>query len=130
MRRIIATSLLLTPMLVTTAAFASQPATDDTASTPNVRISTGVIEPRLIHSTNITLPEKLVDKVLQNDAKVVLKLNVDESGKPKDVEVIKSVDPLVDEQVMGAVQQFRWRPAMLDHQAVPMELTLDVLVEH
>jgi hypothetical protein len=36
----------------------------------------------------------------------------------------------VDERVVEAVRQFRWRPASLDKQAIPVELTLKVEVQH
>jgi len=129
MRRILATSLLLSPLLLTAAAFASQPVIDASASTQAPRISTGVIPARLLHAASLTLPPALA-VTTPNDAEVVLKLNVDEQGKAQDVQVVRSINPAVDERVVEAVRQFRWHPATLDKQAIPVELTLKVEVQH
>jgi len=60
---------------------------------------------------------------------VVLELNLDEQGKPEDIQVVKSVNPTLDADVVDAVRQFRWRPAKLDHQPVATDLTLKVVVK-
>jgi TonB family protein len=129
MRRILAASLLLSPLLCTAAAVASQPVIDASASTQAPRISTGVIPARLLHAASLTLPPTVAATTPDN-AEVVLKLNVDEQGKAQDIQVVRSVSPALDENVVEAVRQFRWRPASLDKQAIPVELTLKVEVQH
>lgn len=129
MRRILAASLLLSPLLFTAAAVASQPVIDASAPTQAPRISTGVIPARLLHTASLTLPPTVAMTTPFN-AEVVLKLNVDEQGKAQDVQVVHSVSPAVDGRVVDAVRQFRWRPATLDKQTVPVELTLKVEVQH
>jgi TonB family protein len=62
------------------------------------------------------------------DSKVVLQLNLDEQGKPADIQIINSVNPTLDADVVDAVRQFRWRPAKLDNQPISTALTLNVLV--
>jgi len=124
MRRILAASILLTPMLFTAAASASQPAIDDaTASTPSRPISTGVIPAHVLYSPNIELPTSI-----SSNLQFVVQLNVDEFGKPHDVLVINSVNPDLNSTVATAVRQFRFRPATLDNQAVAVPLTLTLVV--
>jgi TonB family protein len=125
MRRILAASVLLAPMLFTAAASASQPAIDDAnASTPIRPISTGVIPAHVLYSPNIEFPTSV-----SSDLKFVVQLNVDELGKPHDVLVVNSINPDLDASVATAVRQFRFRPATLDKQAVAVPLTLTLVVK-
>jgi TonB family protein len=129
MRHILAASLLLSPLFLSAAAVASSPATDASAPTQALRISTGVIPARLLHSASITLPP-IATVTTPNDAQVVLQLKVDEQGKAQDVQIVRSVNPMLDERVLEAVREFRWRPASLDKQAIPIEMTLKVEVQY
>ena len=129
MRRIIAASLLLSPLFIPAAAVASQPVKDDASASTQVRpVSTGVTAPRILHTTDIMVPEGLNSRLL-DDSTVVLKLNVDEQGKPEDIQVVNAVNPALGADVIDAVRQFRWRPAKLDNQPVATDLTLKVLVK-
>ena len=128
MRHIIAASLLLSPMLCTVAAVASTPATDDSATTQALRVSTGVIPAHIIHSTSITLPSTALAENIPNDAEVVLQLNVDDQGVPADIQVVKSLYPELGTKVAEAVHKFRFSPATLDNQAVPINMSLTVFV--
>ena len=129
MRRILAASLLLSPMVFTASAIASQPTTGDAAaSTPVVRISTGVTAPKLIQSNTVVIPGDAFDNVIPQPAEVSLTLNVDETGKPQDIQVVKSVNKDLDARVVEAVRKLQWRPGKLDNQAIPVDMTLDVNV--
>ena len=130
MRRIIAASLLLSPLFIPAAAVASQPVKDDTSASTQVRpVSTGVIAPSILHTTDIIVSEGLNSRLL-DDSMVVLKLNVDEQGKPEDIQVVNQVNPTLGADVVDAVRKFRWRPAKLDNQPIAADLTLNVLVKH
>jgi TonB family protein len=129
MRRVLVASILLSPLFVTAAAVASQPVKDASASTQAPLVSTGVIPAKIVHSTDIELPTSL-SAAIPNDAPFVLKLSVDEKGSAKNVAVVKSINPNMDARVIEAVRQFRWQPAMLNQQAIPVDLTLTVLLQH
>ena len=129
MRRILAASLMLSPMLFTASAIASQPTTGDAAaSTPVVRISTGVIAPQLIQSNTVVIPGDAFDNIIPQSSEVTLTLNVDENGKPQDIQVVKSVNKDLDARVIEAVRKLQWHPGKLDNQAIPVDMTLDVNV--
>ena len=129
MRRILAASLMLSPMLFTASAIASQPTTGDAdASTPAVRISTGVTAPKLIQSNTVVIPGDAFDNVIPQPAEVSLTLSVDETGKPQDIQVVKSVNKDLDARVIEAVRKLQWHPGKLDNQAIPVDMTLDVNV--
>lgn len=129
MRRILAASLLLSPLFLPAAAVASKPVNDASAPTSDRPISTGVIAPSLIHTTDVIVSADYA-AALRGDSTVVLKLNLDEQGQPADIQVIKSANPSLDAGVVNAVRQFRWHPALLNNQAVPTDLTLNVEVKH
>jgi TonB family protein len=129
MRRIIAASLLLSPLFIPAAAVASQPVKDDTSASTQVRpVSTGVTAPSILHTTDIIVSPDLVLSFI-DESKVVLKLNVDEQGKPEDIQIVNTVNPTLGADVLDAVRQFRWYPAKLDNQPIATDLTLNVVVK-
>jgi TonB family protein len=130
MRRVLAASLLLSPLFLTAAAVASTPASDVSASTQVRPISTGVIAPKIIHSNSIEIPTDALDGKIPAKAEVGLKLNVDAKGKAQDIQVVKSVNPDLDARVIEAVRQLRFTPAKLDNQAVSIGMDLNVVVQH
>jgi TonB family protein len=126
MRRILAASILLSPLFLSAAAYATQPVTDASATTRP--LSTGVKPAHVLSSPNIDLSATAVDTLPLN-SEVVLKLNVDPNGQAQDVQVVKSPSHLLDEPVAAAIRQTRFRPATLDNQPVATDLTLTVVVQ-
>jgi TonB family protein len=126
MRRILIASLLLSPTLFIAPAVASQPRSDADTSTQPLQVSTGVVAPQLIHSAIVDLPDDSSGRLNTQDTKVVLSLEVDARGKTQNIQVIKSVNPGLEERVVDAVRQFRYRPAKLDNQDIPLDMNLTV----
>ena len=131
MRRIIVASLLLSPTLFTASAVASQPATDDAAATiKTTRVSTGVVAPQILKSASLNIPTDAFDAMLPPDAEVGLKVNIDEQGNARDIQVIKPMTADLDARVVSAVSKLRFTPAKLDNQAIPLSIDLNVVVKH
>jgi hypothetical protein len=132
MRRILLTGLL-SSLALTAAAATSTPANDASASAPEsvqVRpVSTGVTSPQLVYSTKIEIPADEISSAFPNPARVVLKMNLDATGSPTNIQVIQALTQDVDARVVAAVKQFRWRPAVLDNQTIPVDLKLVVEVQ-
>jgi TonB family protein len=126
MRRILAATVLISPLFLSAAALASQSASDAVASTRP--LSTGVTPAHLLYTPRIDLSPAAAETTPPN-AEVILKLNVDENGQPQDVQVVKSPNHYLDEPVSAAIRQARFRPAKLDNQPVATDLTLTVVVE-
>jgi TonB family protein len=126
MRRILATSTLLSSLILPAAAFASTPVDDATAPTPKVRVSTGVIAPELLDANHLTIPMTINDGPMPADAEVGLTLTVDENGRPQDVKVVKSLNPLWDARVLDAVSRAHFKPGSIDTQPIPVEMNLTV----
>jgi len=125
MRRILATSLVLSSLSLSAAAFASTPVDDATAPTP-VRVSTGVIAPTVLDSASISLPAGFSASDIPADAQVGLVLTVDANGRPQDIRVVKSLTPFWDARVMDAVRSLHYRPGTVDNQPTPIDLDLTV----
>jgi TonB family protein len=127
MRRILATSTLLSSLILPAAAFASTPVDDATAPTP-VRISTGIIAPVLLSSPVLSLPVGFSFDLIPADAQVQLSLTVDEKGQPQNIQVVKSCSPFIDARVIETVSQFHFRPGTIDNQPTAVDLNLTVNV--
>ncbi|NYF88840.1 TonB family protein [Tunturiibacter empetritectus] len=146
MRRIIVAALVLSPMLLH--AQANSPAKTQTAapslrselvaptftgsesdrgstSAAPLRISTGVNAPKLIYTVAVESDADFAPTA-QFDRTAVVAMTVDASGKPTDLKIIQSVNPMMDRNVLNAVSHYRFTPGTLDNQptAVPVNLAV------
>lgn len=127
MRRVLLATLL-SSLTLTAAAATSTPAND--ASAPTSRpISAGVTSPRLVYTPHISIPANELPMTMVNPSKVVLQVKLDETGSPTQIQVLHTISQSVDSRVVEGVRQFRWAPAVLNNQAVPSVLTLNVEVQ-
>jgi TonB family protein len=128
MRHIIATTLVLSSLLLPAAAFASKPLDEPAAKTPAPRVSTGVIGPFLVNQLNLTTPVGPAASFLPADAQVGVSFVVDEKGLPENIQVTKSINPSWDSQVVDAVSKLHYRPARIDDQKIPVDMNLTVVI--
>jgi hypothetical protein len=126
MRHILATSVLLSSLVLPVAASAMQPS-DDTSAQPT-RVSTGVTAPTLLNSIGISIPEGLPKDAIPVDAQVGLTLTVDENGKPQDVHVVKGINAFWDARIAAAVSKFHYRPGTVDAKPIPVDVNLTVTI--
>jgi TonB family protein len=121
MKRIIVTAaIVLSPMLLH--AQITPPAQPASAAT--VRVSSGVVPPKLIHTFAVYWsgdPTPL-------GRTAIVQMNVDPSGKPTNLKVVRSLGPLVDQSVLESVGRYRFAPGTLDNQPTTVPLTLEVTV--
>jgi hypothetical protein len=110
-------------LFISAVAHASSPSDDATASTPQV--STGVVPPQVLNSLDIG-SSALTSHALPAGSLVELSYTVDESGHPRDVQIIKGVDAYWNARIVGAVLNLRYKPATMDHQPVSMDVKLNV----
>jgi TonB family protein len=116
------TSSLIQP-LISTASHNDQ--TSVTTSTP-VRISNGIVAPKLIRSAHIqwsggSYPE---------DTVLVVHLTVEPSGEPADVSIVSSTSPTMNRAVLQAVKQYRFQPGMLDNSPYSVPMNLQVVLRN
>jgi TonB family protein len=154
MRKVIAATLALTPMLLH--AQANSPAQTQTSgtsttlqskliqpkdfngpeadhTTPNVshlRISTGVVAPKLIKTVDIVSDSDRGISSFAIDRKTVVEMTVDATGKPSDLKIVQSLGPVMDHNVLAAVSQYRFAPGTLDGQPTTVPLSLEVVLRN
>lgn len=121
-------ALLLASSLVSATALATPSASADVPSTP-VRVSTGVTSPVLLNGSQLSISNQALALVPAPSPTVELFLHVDEKGAPSDVRVVKSINPSLDAQVVSAARAFHFRPAMLDHAPVGMDMHVKVIIQ-
>jgi TonB family protein len=126
MRHIIASSLMLSSMLIPAVAHASSSSDDATVPTPTVRVSTGVTAPILIGNLAVQFPDGLPQFFVSVDDQVNLSLTVDSNGQPENVKVVKSANPYWDARVIEAVQKAHFRPGKVDNTPIPVDMNLTV----
>src|SRR5579863_3388294 len=104
MRRILVASLL-SSIALTAAAATGKPA-NDAVSTSVRPVSTGVTAPELVYSTKINIPSSDLPTG-SNNARVVLRFNLDKTGTPQAIQVIQPITQAIDTRVVAAVRKFR-----------------------
>ena len=105
---------------------ALKPVTEASMNAQPFRISGGVIWPQLISEPNFRVSSSDFMGLNLTTEQVIVSFTVDESGKPQNVHLTKSVNPVVDERVLNAVRQYRYAPATLDGQRVAADINLKV----
>ncbi|HEY2039385.1 MAG TPA: TonB family protein [Edaphobacter sp.] len=142
MRQALLATLFLSPVLLhaqanspaqTQIALAARPvapaeagAADRGTLTKPVRISTGVVAPKLVHSVSVSSEGSNPWTNVTANKAVTVGMIVDETGKPTNLKIVKSAGPIVDRNVLEAVSQYRFEPGTVSNQAVSFPLNLEV----
>ncbi len=149
MRRVLVATLALTPMFLyaqanlpaqttksstTLQAKLVQPSelrgSGSSVSTPTaLRVSTGVIAPKLVHTVSVETDEDAMWARTGGDRKVVVSMIVDAAGKPEDVKVVESAGLVEDKYVVSAVNQFRFEPGTVSSQPTAVPVRLEILLK-
>jgi TonB family protein len=88
------------------------------------KIGGGVSAPLVIHQVP---PEYSAEaKAAKFNGIVLVNLIVDANGLPQNVHVLRGVGMGLDMKALEAVKQYRFKPAMEDGRAVPVELNIEV----
>ncbi|WP_051568543.1 energy transducer TonB [Crocinitomix catalasitica] len=99
------------------------------ASEDEPRFPGGEREMSQFVANNIKLPN--IDNLTINNSTVYVSFLVTETGELKNVNTIRGVHPLIDEEVMRVVKSMpKWTPAQQDGKAVAVEFTLPVNVRY
>jgi TonB family protein len=144
MRTVILATLALSPMLLhaqanspaqpqasTLQSRLEQPnelAADRGAIPASLRVSTGVVAPKLIYSTAIASTDEWSVRRAATDKKVVVEMLINEKGVPSDLRVVNSIGSDMDKNVLAAVSQYRFKPGTLDSKPATVPLKLEILL--
>ncbi|MGA8288820.1 MAG: TonB family protein, partial [Acidobacteriaceae bacterium] len=95
-----------------------------TSTSAPVRISDGIVAPKLIHSANI----KWAGDADSADKIVVVHFTVDPTGKPVNLSIVSSTSPTMNRNVLDGVKQYRFQPGTLDNSPYSVPMTLEVVL--
>jgi TonB family protein len=109
-------------------ALAQENATPQTTSPDApVKIGGDVLPPVLTHSVNPKFTRAL--RTAKTAAVAQVGLVVDTAGKPTKIHIVKSSNASLDKSAMDAVAKYRFKPATLHGQPVPVELVVEVKLD-
>lgn len=84
-----------------------------------------IMKPRLIKKVVPVYPEKLVEEGIEGVVRI--RAEMDESGKVCQLQVEKSLHPLLDKTAVAAVKQWRYKPLMINGVPRPTDVIVEIL---
>lgn len=93
-----------------------------------VRVSSGVTFPKLVETEQIVESAEWQWRPTESEKIAVVKLIVDPTGKPSQVQVVQSLGAGMDNDIVAAVSRYRFQPGMLNNQPVPITVNLTVRI--
>jgi TonB family protein len=109
------------------------PALNSVTPSAPIRVSTGVIAPKLIKAVDVApTSQDWAWRVSGINRTAVVTMLVDENGVPSNLKIVRSAGSGIDENVIAAVKQYRFQPGLLNHSpiAVPVSLTVTIKNAH
>jgi protein TonB len=94
------------------------------AATGPVRLPSVLVEGLLVYKTIPVYP--VIAKVTHKEGTVILQATISASGTIENLHVV-SGDPMLRQAALDAVSKWRYRPYMLNGQAVEVETTINVI---
>jgi TonB family protein len=91
-----------------------------------LRISTGVVAPKLIHSVSINSETIRPWTDVAANKTVTVGMIVNTDGRPTDLKIVKSAGSAVDHSILDAVAQYRFQPGTVSNQPVAFPLNLEI----
>jgi TonB family protein len=74
----------------------------------------------------MNLPETKDAQQAGLEDSIVFSFTIDDLGRTKDIRVIKSIGARLDEQVLEAVAQWKYRPAIYKEDTIPVKATVEL----
>lgn len=113
------------PVLLASAAAEDRP----TSAVRSIRISTGVVAPKLIHTVEVH--QSNLDLMGRSGGvrSAVVSLIVDVTGKPSDIKLVQPAAPTMNQAILDAVSQFRFEPGTVSGQTVAIPVNLHIVIQ-
>lgn len=92
-----------------------------------LRVGEDIAEPTLVHRVNPEYPEEARKAGIEGA--VVLEVTIDQQGDVRHVEVVRSLDPVLDQAAVAAVSQWRYNPSLYGGTPVAVIATITVVFE-
>jgi TonB family protein len=102
---------------------------DDVPANSPLIVTTGVVAPRIIRSVDVTINQDPIWRFSGKDKKVVISMTVDKTGKPSNLKIDESAGDELDQDVLNAVSQYRFKPGTLNNQPTEVPVKLEIIVK-
>lgn len=102
---------------------------DDVPAASPLRVTTGVVAPKIVRTVDVTVNEDPMWRFSGKDKKVIVSMTVDKNGKPSDLKIAQSAGTELDEDVLNAVAQYRFKPGTLNNQPTEVPVNLEIIVK-
>ena len=116
----LATLVGLTGLLAPTGSWAAPPATAPESEAPQL------IPPKPKGTVSVSYPPALLEREEPPAGTVIIQYVVGVDGKTKELEVLQSVDPALDQVALDAVAALEFEPASYDGEAVEVVLSIGI----
>jgi TonB family protein len=100
-------------------------ATAAPATNGTLRIAS-ITAPKLISTVEIATPGAFPQSYAGADNKIVVSMIVKEDGKPSNLKIVSSSDFALNQNVLAAVSQYRYKPGTLDNQPTAIPVRLEI----
>jgi len=113
------------PVMMASAAAEERP----TSPVRSIRISTGVVAPKLIHTVEVR--QNQLDLMGRSGGvrSAVVSLVVDTTGKPSQIKLVEPTTPTMNQSILDAVSQFRFEPGTVSGQTVAIPVNLHITIQ-
>jgi TonB family protein len=129
----IAAALVLSPLMIhaqSAGVAQSQPLmVSAAAKTGTVRVSTGVVAPKLVKTISIADDGSRISQFDTATRTVVVGMTVDAAGKPSDLKIVKSLGETMDKNVLAAISEYRFLPGTVSGQATSFPVNLEIEIQ-
>ena len=125
--KVLSNAVVLESRLVQPKIFGALTDPDHTAANTAPRVTTGVTPPKLVYKAQIA-SDGLSQWSAPGERTAVVSLVVDEKGLPSDVKMVKSVGPVLDQNILEAVKRYRYEPGSLNHQPTAVPVNLEIVI--
>jgi TonB family protein len=102
---------------------------DDVPTNSPLIVTTGVVAPKIIRSVDVTINQDPIWRFSGKDKKVVISMTVDKTGKPSNLKIDESAGDELDQDVLNAVSQYRFKPGTLNNQPTEVPVKLEIIVK-
>jgi periplasmic protein TonB len=97
---------------------------DSSGNSIDIQEDSNLIPPQLIERVNPRYPD--IARRTRVQGTVVMTAWINEQGNVVDTDIVRSLNTLCDQSAMEAVRQWKFKPAMLDGQAVPVKMHVTI----
>jgi len=111
-------------LMLSSASAANVPSADS----GKIRVSTGVVEPKLIRTVPVQEDTISANGLVTREREAVVSMVVDATGKPSELKIVRSAGADLDRNILDAVSQYRYKPGTVSGMAIATPVNLHIVI--